>query len=87
MCKKCTTPGSRILRHEQKNNDSYKHEIERVNQFKEKSRDDQHFRQLILNRAAKCGPDKRERFIETLRYMNREDLAGFVEMTMKQRGE
>lgn len=92
MCKKCTTPGSHILRHEMKvretrSTEDYKHEVARINQFKEKSRDDAHFRQLILNRASKCGPDKRERFIDTLRYMKREDLASFVEMCFKQRGE
>ena len=87
MCKKCTTPGSEILRHEGLYGQEYKHEIERINQFKEKARDDAHFKQLIFNRAAKCGPGKRERFIETLRIIKRDDLAGFVEMCFKQRGE
>lgn len=92
MCKKCTTPGSVILRHELRareirESDDYIHEVERINQFKEKSRDDAHFKQLIFNRASKCGPEKRERFIETLRYMKRDDLASFVELCFKQRGE
>lgn len=65
----------------------YQHEVDRIHQFKDKSRDDTHFRQMIFNRAAKCGPGKRERFIQTLRQMKRDDLASFVEMTFKQRGE
>lgn len=64
-----------------------RHEFDRVHQFQEKARDDNHFRQLILNRASKCSPVKRERFIQTLRQMDREDLAGFIEMCFKQRGE
>ena len=67
--------------------DPYKHEISRINQFKEKSRDDSHFKQLIFNRASKCSADKRERFMDALRYMKRDDLAAFVEMCFRQRGE
>jgi hypothetical protein len=70
-----------------KEEDPYKHEIDRINQFKEKSRDDDHFRQLIFNRASKCSEGKRERFMDALRYMKRNDLAAFVEMCFKQRGE
>ena len=87
MCKKCTTPGSKILRHEGLYKEEYKHEIDRINQFKEKARDDAHFKQLIFNRASKCSPGKRERFMDALRYMKRDDLAGFVEMCFRQRGE
>jgi hypothetical protein len=65
----------------------YQHEVNRIKQFQEKSRDDAHFKQLIFNRAAKCGPSKREKFIETLRKMKRNDLASFVEMCFKQRDE
>ena len=65
----------------------FQHEVDRIQQFKDKSRDDSHFRQMIFNRASKCGPGKRERFIQTLRRMKRDDLASFVELTFKQRGE
>ena len=65
----------------------YKHEIDRINQFQEKARDDSHFKQLIFNRASKCSPDKRERFMDALRYIKRNDLASFVEMCFRQRGE
>lgn len=64
-----------------------KHELNRIKQFKGKARDDQHFKQLIFNRAAKCGEEKRKRFIETLKNLGRQDLASFVEMTFKARGE
>jgi hypothetical protein len=67
--------------------DPYKHEIERINQFKDKARDDEHFRQLIFNRASKCSAGKRERFMDALRYMKRSDLAAFVEMCFRIRGE
>ena len=67
--------------------DQYAHEVSRINQFKEKSRDDSHFKQLIFNRASKCSADKRERFMDALRYMKRDDLAAFVEMCFRQRGE
>lgn len=67
--------------------DAYAREVSRIEQFEEEARDDAHFRQKILNRASKCGPEKRERFIQSLRDMDRADLAGFIEMTFKQRGE
>lgn len=64
-----------------------KHELDRIRQFKKKARDDQHFKQMVFNRASKCGEDKRVRFIGTLKKIGRQDLASFVEMTFKQRGE
>ena len=70
-----------------KTEDPYAHEIDRINQFKAKARDDDHFRQLIFNRASKCSEGKRERFMDALRYMKRTDLAAFVEMCFKLRGE
>lgn len=63
------------------------HEVDRINQFEAQARDDAHFRQKIFNRAAKCGQEKRERFITFLKEIGRQELASFVEMTMKQRGE
>ncbi len=77
MCRMCSVEYNKELQHE----------VERINQFKAKSRDDDHFRQLILNRASKCGPDKRDRFIKMLRHIGRNDLAAFIEMCMKQRGD
>lgn len=64
-----------------------KHEYDRIHQFEEEARDDAHFRQKILNRASKCSPEKRERFVETLREMDREDLASFIELCFKQRND
>lgn len=63
------------------------HEITRIQQFESKARDDAHFRQLILNRATKCGTEKRTRFIAMLKRIGRTDLASFIEMTMKEREE
>lgn len=60
---------------------SYYHEVDRIHQFKAKARDDKHFRQSILNRASKCGPEKRRRFIQVLRKMGQHELAGFVKLT------
>ena len=65
--------------------DKRKHEIDRINQFEEEARDDAHFKQKILNRAAKCGTEKRARFIKFLKEIGRVDLASFIEMTMRER--
>jgi len=59
------------------------HEIGRIKQFTAKARDEEHLRQLLLVRAARCGPEKLERFIAALKQMGRQDLAGFIEMVMK----
>lgn len=64
-----------------------KHELDRIKQFKKKARDDQHFKQLIFNRASKCGEAKREKFVQTLKRVGRVDLASFVEMTFKARAD
>lgn len=74
------------MKYKSKEDERFAHEVDRINQFKEKARDDNHFRSLILNRASKCSAEKRERFIDTLRAMGRKDLAGFIQMTLKQRG-
>lgn len=76
MCKACTRTSKQ-----------FKWEMDRIHQFEKKARDDDHFRQMILNRAAKCGPEKRERFIQTLKEMDRQDLAAFISLCLKQRGE
>ena len=64
------------------------HEKMRISQFEAKSKgDDAKFRQLILNRASKCGEAKRARFVSMLKYIGREDLASFISLTMKQLGD
>lgn len=62
---------------------AYQHEVDRINQFISKAKDEEHLRSLLLRRAAKCGPEKLGKFVEVLREMKRGDLAGFIEMTMK----
>jgi len=60
----------------------WKHEIDRIMQFEAKSRDEDHFRQLLLTRASRCGAEKKERFIRALREMELDDIAGFIQMLM-----
>ena len=59
----------------------YRHEIDRIEQFKEEADGDfEKFKQKLLVRAGRCGPDKRTRFIEALKEMGLPEVAAFVRM-------
>jgi len=63
----------------------YQHEIDRINQFIDKSKDEAHLRQLLITRAGRCGPEKLVRFVSALKEMGMDNLAMFIRMTIGER--
>jgi len=63
-------------------NKEYAHEVARIHQFRSKSKDDGHFRQLLITRAGRCSEPKLRRFIGALEDMGLPEVSGFVRMIM-----
>ena len=58
--------------------DNYAHEMSRIRQFKNKAKDDEHFKRMLIIRASRCSQEKLDRFCSALRQCGHIDLAGFI---------